>query len=454
MFFFEYDTKTIDIFYLLRFNDSNKRMKSALSIGDQPITTYLRMKQLLLTVYLLLGAFHPVSAQRNEIYSDQIASLQVVAGTDWLSPPVVMLNSNPIHISFDDLTHEYHRYTYTVRHCEADWSVSSELFESDYINGFASGNIIEDVEESYNTNVLYTHYRLTLPNRLCQLKMSGNYQVTVYDDNNDNEPVLTACFMVVDPKMNVSLSVSTNTDIDFHNRHQQVDMQVSFGSVNVTAPRQQIKTVVMQNGRRDNARINVDYQNTLPNGISWEHNKNLIFTAGNEYHKFEVLDNDHPTLGVDLMRWDGEMYHAFLFQDTPRPNYLYDEDANGAFYIRNSDNIDNDTYSDYLYVHFDKPSERLDGDLYLNGVWTNDLFPSKYLMEYDEATKSYHAMVLLKQGYYSYQYLLLDADGYTHHVENEGNFYQTENQYQALVYYRENGGRTDQLVGYQQVSAP
>ena len=408
------------------------------------------MRKVLLLFFIF--AIQMVSAQRNEIISDRIATLQVVAGLDWLSPPVTMLHGKPIVISFDDLTHEYHRYTYTITHCEADWSASKELFESDYIDGFAKGNTIDDMEESFNTNVLYTHYRLTIPNVRCRLKMSGNYRVTIYDENNDDEPMLTACFMVVDPKMDVMLEVNTNTDIDFNHAHQQVNMQVNFKNVNVTAPREQIKTVVMQNGRCDNARVNTDYQFVTHQGLRWEHNKDLIFTAGNEYHKFEILDNDHPTMGVDLIRWDGEMFHAFPFADTPRLNYLYDEDANGAFYIRNSDNIENDTYSDYVYVHFQKPSERYEYDIYLNGNWTNDLFLPQYLMEYDEGTKSYQATVLLKQGYYSYQYLMLDRDGNTHHVDNEGSFYQTENQYQALVYYRENGGRTDQLVGYQQIS--
>lgn len=405
-----------------------------------------------LLILLLMTAWLSLCAQRNEIISDRIASLQVVAGTDWLSPPVTMLHGKPIFISFDDMTHEYHRYTYTITHCEADWSESKELFESDYIDGFTKGNTIDDTGESFNTNVLYTHYRLKIPNERCRLKMSGNYKVTVYDENNDEEPMLTACFMVVDPKMDVMLEVTTNTDVDFNNAHQQLNMQLNYGNLKVISPRDQIKTVVMQNGRCDNARVNTDYQYVTPNGLRWEHNKDLIFTAGNEYHKFEILDNDHPTMGIDLVRWDGEMYHAFVFPDVVRPNYLYDEDANGAFYIRNSDNIENDTMSDYVYVHFQKPSEKYENDIYLNGNWTNDRFLLEYKMEYDEASKSYQATVLLKQGYYSYQYLMLDPDGYTYHVENEGNYYQTENKYQALVYYRENGGRTDQLVGYLQIS--
>lgn len=391
-------------------------------------------------------------AQRNEIHSDRIATLQVVAGDDWLSPPVAFLNGNPIHISFDDLTHEYHRYTYKLEHCEADWSVSEGLFESDYIQGFTEGNLIEDSEESLNTNMLYTHYRLTIPNKNCRLKISGNYRLTVYDDNNEEEPMLTACFMIVEPRMGVSMNVTTNTDIDVNNSHQQVNMAVSYGGVHVSDPSRQLHTVVMQNGRWDNAIVNARPQYTMSDGLRWEHCRDLIFDAGNEYHKFEVLDTDHPTLGIERIRWDGERFHAFVYVDEPRPNYLYDEDANGAFYIRNSDNNENDRLTDYVMVHFQLncPSP-VEGDVYLNGVWTNDRFLPEYLMEYDEATKSYQAAILLKMGYYSYQYLMVDSEGYTKLMPTEGNFFQTENKYQALVYYREPGGRTDLLVGYQQV---
>jgi len=401
---------------------------------------------------LCLALSCPMHAQRNEIYNKRIATLQVVAGDDWLSPPVTTLHGPAIHISFDDLTHDYNRYTYKIEHCEADWSVSEYLFESDYIDGFVEGNLIDDTEQSLNTNMLYTHYRLTIPNSNCRIKMSGNYRLTVYDDNNDSEPMFCACFMVVDPRMDLSMSVSTNTDIDVNREHQQVGMTLNYNGISVTNPTTQIKTVVMQNGRWDNAVVNARPQYTMSDGLKWDHCKDLIFTAGNEYHKFEVLDTDHPTLGIDKIRWDGNMFNAFVIPDEPRSNYLYDEDANGSFYIRNSDNVENDRLSDYVLVHFQLNSPyEVPGQVYINGVWTNDQFSPEYRMEYDFSTNSYYATLMLKMGYYSYQYVLIDPDGYLATMPTEGSFFQTENKYQALVYYREPGGRTDLLVGYRQI---
>ncbi len=390
------------------------------------------------------------SAQRNEIVAPNIASLQVIANGDWMRLPVITLNNGEyVTIGFDELSHVVRRYCYKIEHCEADWTTSEELFESDYVAGFASGNTIEDTEQSINTNSLYTHYSFTLPNDRCAPRLSGNYRVTVYDENDGSQPVLTACFMIVDPAMRVGLSVTGNTDTDINHRHQQVDMTVDFGNLRVTSPATQIHTVVMQNGRWDNAVVNAQPQYVRGDGLTWTHCRDLIFPAGNEYRKFEMLDVGHTTMGLESMKWDGQQYHAWVWTDEPRPSYVYDEDANGAFCIRNSDNVEINTTSEYVTVHFRLKAPRQNNDIYLNGNWTNDRFLPAYRMQWNDATQLYEGAVRLKQGYYSYQYLQMMPDHTLQPVPSEGSFYQTENAYQALVYYRGQGERTDRLVGYQ-----
>lgn len=409
------------------------------------------MKNFLSCLFLVLALC--AKAQRHELLSDNIATLQVVAGDDWLSLPVIALGGEDgIHISFDERSHVVHRYCYKIEHCEADWTVSEGLFESDYVDGFASDNVIEETEQSINTNNIYTHYSFSIPNDRCRVKMSGNYKLTVYDENEDDRPLLTACFMVVEPLgMKVRLEVSGNTDVDTNHNHQQVGMNVDFGRFTVTDPSNQIKTVVMQNGRWDNAVINSKPQYVRSDGLQWSHCRDFIFPAGNEYRKFEVLDVSRISMGLESIKWDGHQYHAWVWTDEPRPNYVYDEDANGAFYIRNSDNVENDYASEYVKVHFRLKSPRLPYDVYLNGNWTYDRFLPQYRMEWNDEAKLYEAAIPLKQGYYSYQYLMMDGDGTLQPVPSEGSFYQTENKYQAFVYYRPVGGRTDRLVGFAEV---
>ena len=390
-----------------------------------------------------------ICAQRNEILDKNIASLQVVANNDWLSLPIITLNSNDfVNISFDDLTHEYHRYCYKIEHCEADWQTSSALFESDYIDGFASGNTIDDVQESTNTVQLYTHYNISFPNNKCRPKISGNYRVTIYDENDEKHVVCRAYFMIVEPSMAVQLNVTTNTDIDINGKHQQVEMAVDYGNNIISNPQTQIKTVVMQNNRWDNAVVNARPQYIKANGLQWIHCKDFIFDGGNEYRKFETLDVTHTTMGLESINWDGHNYHAWIWTDEPRPSYIYDKDANGSFLIRNSDNIDNDINSDYIITHFRLKTPQTADPIYINGFFTNDRFLPQYEMKWNEKNQQYEGELLLKQGYYSYQYLMMKPEGKLKPVPSEGNFCQTENTYQALVYFKSNSDRTDRLVGY------
>lgn len=378
----------------------------------------------------------------SRIVSPQVKSLQVVVNDNWLVAPVVRLGSQDVlQVSFDELSHDYHRYIYQLEHCEADWTTSEGIFESDWLAGF-NGNPIDDYEHSSNTIIAYTHYQLQLPNDRCQLKMSGNYRLHVLDEDDDNREVLVAEFMVTEQSMKLSLSATTNTDVDTHQSHQQLSMALNFGQLPVTNPDEQIYAVVMQNNQERDIKRGVKPDMTTLNGLEWTHNHQLIFDAGNEYRKFEVLDVSHPTMGIDRIIWDGDNYQAYPNIDEPRPNYLYDEDANGSFCIRNSDNSYNDTHSEYVWVNYRlrtisaKP-------VYISGRWTIES-PETYVMTYDIDHDLYTASILQKQGYYSYQYLCGDGDL----LPSEGSYYQTENRYQAFIYYRGTNDRTWRLSAY------
>lgn len=407
------------------------------------------MNKIITTIALLFNILS-LHAQRQEILTDNIQTLQVVAADRWLELPVIDLNSDDvINIDFDDMTHEYHRYTYIVEHCESDWSVSTGLFESDYLEGFYNGLTIDDHEESLNMATLYTHYHLELPNDQCRIKMSGNYRLTVIDENEDNTPILYAYFMVVEQRFGVGVDVKTNTDIDINHSHQQLEISLQYGSVEVSDPDRQIKTIVMQNNRWSTARIAPRAQLITNEGMRWQHCRDLIYPATNEYHKFEFLDLHRNSMGVDHTHFDGTNYNVWINTDVPRPNYVYDEDADGAFYIRNTDNYNNNTESEYFVCHFtysiDQP---FNGDIFLNGQWTNDRLLPKYKMEYDYATHTYHCALKLKMGYYSYQYILQHPDGTVVYLPSDGNYYETKNRYSCLVYFRPTGSRTDLLFGF------
>ena len=387
----------------------------------------------------------------HKIYSPQVKSLQVVVNQNWQSLPVMKLNSaDRLYVGFDELSHDYHRYICHIERCEADWTTATEMFESDWLNGF-NDLIVDDYEHSINTTVPYTHYQFSLPNDQCHLKMSGNYRLHVQEDGTD-EDVLTVEFMVTEQSMQLSMTATTNTDQDTNGRHQQVSMSIGYMNHSVVRPDEQIQTVVMQNGREDNCRRNVRPAFVNQNGQEWSHAMEYIFDAGNEYRKYEVLDPTHPTMGIDYIRWDGDHYQVFPYISEPRPNYLYDEDADGAFYIRNSDNRENDIISDYVWINYRLKSDPVsDGYIVIDGQWTTENSET-YRMAYDEDAGMYTASILQKQGYYSYQYLWEDSRGTRRPLPSEGNFYPTENRYQAFIYFKEVGGRTWRLTAFGQIT--
>lgn len=379
----------------------------------------------------------------NKIYSPMVKTLTTIVNNDWQNRPVMELGSRDVlHIGFDELSHDSHRYICHLTRCEADWSETTDVFESDWLQGF-NGFPLDDYQNSLNTTVNYTHYEFTIPNSQCMIRMSGNYRLSVFDEDNGHEKILDAEFYVVEPIVNIGLNLTTNTDIDVNKSHQQVSINLEYKDLNVIRPDDEIYTVVMQNWNEQTARLNPAPQYTYHQGLRWEHQRELIFDAGNEYHKFEVLDVSHPTMGIDRIGWDGKRYQAFPFTTTIRRNYLTDESANGAFYIRNSNRSEIAYTCDYVWVNYTLEAP-YSGEIFLQGQWTNNADATVYQMQYDANSQCYIAQVMQKQGYYSYQYV--DKDGRT--APTEGNFFQTRNKYQVLVYYKGLGDRTWRLVGY------
>lgn len=404
----------------------------------------------LLIIYSLQT--NSVLAQENGVYIDNLKSIQVKVNGEWGKQPVMMLGGrNFVEISFDDLQHNYVRYTYSITHCNADWK-QSDLLHSEYMTGFED-NRIEDYDQSLNTEMEYNHYSFTLPNEDVKLLVSGNYIVNIFEDGED-EPVARACFSILEPHVGIAMSVTNNTDIDTYQSHQQLSFSINYNGFPVRNAIDELIPVVRQNNRWDNAVFNLKPKFMRVNEMIYEHERNLIFEAGNEYRRFEILDRHVPTMRVDNMRYDGDYYHANLMVDEQRTAYLYDKDQDGRYYVRNGNNIDNDTESDYYFTHFRLEMPQIPGgDLYINGDLTNNRFAPEYKMEYDLMEHAYQIVLPLKQGSYNYQYLFVhDGEEVGHTPQSEGSFHQTENEYSVYVYNRPFGSRYDKLVGFKTIT--
>ena len=406
----------------------------------QDVKTIIR----LITSLLLISTTGSVLSQ-NMVYAPNIKTLQVTKNSNPLLPAVIKLGSSSyLTFSWDEMSHDYHRYIYRLEHCTWDWQTSDDMFESEWLGGL--NNLpVEDYHTSFNTTQIYTHYSFSIPNANTSVLLSGNYRLQVFEDGNEDKgPVLESRFQVYEDIVGIFCDVSSNTDIDCNNSHQQVTLAMRYGQLDVSDPNSQIHTVVTQNRRPMRTVTNIPANIRSNTGLEWTHRQDLIFPAGNEYHKFEILDVHVSGMNVDNMRWYDPFFHATLWENVVELNYLSAEDQNGAFYPRTQKQTDNNTQSEYVIVHFALKSPRLNGNVYVNGQWSNGECDPSCRMEYNEAERRYEAAIMLKQGFYNYQYIL--EDGST--KKTMGDFWQTENEYQTFIYFRDLGGRYDRLVGF------
>ena len=386
-----------------------------------------------------------INAQTQQIFNRNIKTLTLTVDDDPTLPPYLLYASRQyIDIEWDEMSHDYKRYRYHIDHCDWDWNVTDGIFESDYLEGL-NDQLVEDFEKSFNTTQIYTHYKLRIPNKELRLRLSGNYRVLIYEEDEEDSPVLEARFCIYEREAGIIAQLSSNTDVDFNDRHHQMTLSIDYGSLAVIDPEQELKVVVMQNRRWDSRVEGLVPNVRKPNGIEFTHNRNLIFPAGNEYHRFEILDVHRTATGVDRIDWFEPYYHATLFPAVIDHSYSYTEDQNGVYVVRSSDNYDDWTTAEYVVVHFFLESPRLEGgDVYVSGWWAGQTFNPDCKMEYDEARECYHAAILLKQGYYSYEFI--QKDGLMQRTM--GSFYETENEYEVLVYFRQQGARYDRLSGF------
>lgn len=411
------------------------------------------IRNILLTILCSLFISINISAQsyRTQAISEDIHSIQLQINNDWNSYPVIRQNSTDhISISFDNLSAEQNmRLRYRLVMCNADWTPNTEVSEIEYLNGF-DDNAIENYATSVNTTVPYTHYSLELPNNDVSFKLPGNYAIEVYaEDDYEKNVLLTACFSVLDEQTQIMPSVSSVTNIDANNEHHQVSFDLNY-SMNLRDIKNDLQIFVRQNNRLDNEKKNIKPNYIMPSKLRYINNKDLIFKAGNEYHRFDMSSYRHKGKNIAHIVYERPFYHSYVVPNRLHEDdsYVYDQDQNGRVIYRTTDADNINTEGDYIYTHITLHSdEKLPYDIFLNGALTYNLLDDKYKMQYDEENREYILILPLKQGIYNYQYLIKNGVNYST-KEIMGDFYETENEYSIYVYYRPMGQKYDSLVGF------
>lgn len=395
----------------------------------------------------------------NAIYDENIKTVLMYRdGYDLSNPVWVMGEETPLVLKFDDLSGEVKNYYYTVIHCDSEWN-ESFIFQTDYIEGFPE-NSLDDYARSFNTAFEYINYRLYLPNENINFKLSGNYALIVYEGTDKNKIVLSKRFHIVEPLTEIDGTVRRATLDAFKGENHEVDFTVYHENINIQYPREEIKVVIMQNNRWDNAVKNLKPLYIRDRALIYDYNKENVFPAGNEFRYFDNRTNRVNGENILATEFHRPYFHKTVMPDEVRSNkrFFSYEEMNGLYVIESQDReVENyDTECDYNFVHFTLSLESvlLGGTINVFGALSNWNANKSNEMTWNFNTSAYELTLLLKQGYYNYIYVYVPEGSITaDHTNLEGSFWETENDYQIFVYYREMSSRYDRLIGYRQFNS-
>lgn len=407
------------------------------------------MTRLVISIFIWFSVV-AANAQFAVSHTQSVRTPQMTLNGDWLAPAVMELGSDDVlGISFDEMSHTYHRYVCRVIHCNAAGK-PSELLETDYLDGF-NNFPVDSWENSKNTTRQYTHYEFTIPNENVSLKVSGNYRIEIIDDEAaEAVPVATFEFAVVEPKAGISAMLTGDTDTSYNEGEQQLSIVVNYKGCNVLSPASDIIPVIYQNRRKDNAVVGIKPTYVRGDEAEYVHNTELIFDAGNEFRRFELTDPNSPGMNVEDVIYHDSLYHALLYIDKPSASYNSYRDENGRFYINTLEGYGSPIEADYVNVHFAIAMPyRAGGNYYLLGDFAGNAFGKDNMLMYDSEEGYYFTSRLLKLGVYNYQYAWVPEGKETASLDStEGNFYNSGNEYLIYIYHREFGARYDRLIGF------
>lgn len=384
------------------------------------------------------------------IFSPDFRTLKCAAADNFMSLPIIRLGTaDKVVITFDEIGEDQSYLEYRLLHCNADWQ-PSRLVESEYLDGFNSAKI-EDVGFSSATFVHYINYRIELPNEDMEILHSGNYLLQVYNPDNPDETLLQTRFQVSENFARVEGDVTSRTDRGHYSGFQQLEFTVETEGMQRLNPYQDIEVRAMQNLDAKSERVLRSPQRVDGTRLIYAHQPELIFTAGNEYRRFESTSNYFPGMNVDSVKYMGSNYHVWLKPDGLRASrqYTFDRTQHGRFLVKAYNASDSDLGADYVTVHFMLCADgRLPGEVYINGEFTESMRPEQCRLVYSPEKSVYEAEIPLKQGAYNYQYLLKTAEAPGGDATPiEGDKYETENEYNISVWYRLPGARADRLIG-------
>ena len=145
----------------------------------------------ILVLALTVGEARQAKAQYIRVLNARIKTVTTAVGEGRSgSLPVLRMGTDDrLNITFDELSHDYHRFVYRLEHLDRFWQPSDGLFFTEYAEATQTEVPIETYTESQNVSTNYTHYSFSFPNSDMRPLLSGNYRLTILTDDDELRPV-------------------------------------------------------------------------------------------------------------------------------------------------------------------------------------------------------------------------------------------------------------------------
>lgn len=418
------------------------------------------MRKILLSFFVFLLLHANAQRQPDHIYMPEIRTPVLFQANNQQSLPIIALNSgDQLELHFDDMMDYPRNFYYTFVLCNADWE-PADVSPFDYIKGFSQARLSQ-YRVSNITRMKYVHYQVSFPERSLVPAKSGNYILKVYLDSDTSKLAFTKRFMVVDARASIGAQVQQPFDNEISRTHQKIQLAVNTQQLNMLSP-QQTKIVILQNGRWDNTIQNIQPTFIRGNVIEYNAEQDCIFPAGKEYRWADLQSFRFQSDRVDRVEKDHEPIDIYIKPDVERNNlrYIYFRDRNGYDEIATTESVNPWWQTDYAYVHFTfAPANNqpfAGRSVYFMGQATGNQVGDTSKMQYDATRGVYTKTLFLKQGYYSYTYVTKDDRNKEARADatlTDGNYWETENEYTVLFYFRSFSSRHDELVAVSTINS-